>query len=243
MAGLERELDGVGEARPVARQDEAVHDDVDVVRLLLVELGQLVRRIRRPVDPDAREAVALERGERLLVATLLPLRDGRVEDRLAAGSAEERVDDLFGGLLRDGLATVRTVGRRGRAVENAEIVVDLGHRRNDRARIAARRVLLDRDRGRESLDALDVRLREAVEELARVGAQRLDVAALSLGVERVERERGLAAAGKAGDDGQGVAGNGDVDPAQVMDAGVGNDNIVHGFPSSASRNRNRLPVQ
>ena len=54
--------------------------------------------------------------------------------------------------------------------------------------------------GREALDALDVGLGELLEELPRVGAERLDVAALALGVDRVERERRLARAARPGED-------------------------------------------
>ena len=56
--------------------------------------------------------------------------------------------------------------------------------------------------GRDAVDAVDLRLVHAVEELARVGRERLDVAPLALGVERVEHERRLARAGHAGDDDQ-----------------------------------------
>ena len=132
--------------------------------------------------------------------------------------------DLFRRLARDGLAAVGAVGRRERAVENAQVVVDLRHGRDNGARIAARRVLLDGDRRREALDLLDVGLLHAVEELARVGGERLDVAALSLGVERVEGEGRLAAPREPGDDGQGVAGDRDVDSLQVVDLGVLDDN-------------------
>ncbi len=49
--------------------------------------------------------------------------------------------------------------------------------------------LFDRDRRRQPVDMIDVRFFHHREELARVGGQRLDVTALALGVERVERER------------------------------------------------------
>ncbi len=47
---------------------------------------------------------------------------------------------------------------------------------------------------------LDVRPLELPEELASVGAERLDVAPLPLGVERVEGQRGFARAADAGED-------------------------------------------
>ena len=50
-------------------------------------------------------------------------------------------------------------------------------------------LLLDGDGGGEPLDGVDVGLLHEPEELPRVGAQRLDVAALSLGEDGVERQR------------------------------------------------------
>ena len=95
--------------------------------------------------------------------------------------------------------------------QQAQVVVDLGDRADRRARVARRRLLVDRDRRRQALDRVDVRLVHLAEELARVGAQRLDVAALALGVDRVERERRLARPGQARDDHERVARQGERD--------------------------------
>ena len=51
--------------------------------------------------------------------------------------------------------------------------------------------------GREALDGVDVGLAHLLEELPRVGGERLDVAALPLGVDGVEGERRLAASPRA----------------------------------------------
>ena len=83
--------------------------------------------------------------------------------------------------------------------QQAQVVVDLGDRADRRARVARRRLLVDRDRRREALDGVDVGLLHLPEELARVRREGLDVAALALGVERVEGERRLARAGQPGD--------------------------------------------
>ena len=50
------------------------------------------------------------------------------------------------------------------------------------------------DRRAQPLDEVDVGSVDLTEELARVGAERLDVAALALGEDRVERETGLSGA-------------------------------------------------
>jgi hypothetical protein len=67
----------------------------------------------------------------------------------------------------------------GRAREQQlQVVVQLGHRADRAARAAHRVGLVDRDRRRHAVDAVDRRPVHAIEELARVRAERLDVAAL-----------------------------------------------------------------
>ena len=63
---------------------------------------------------------------------------------------------------------------------------------------------------------LDIGLLHHLEELARVGAQALDVAPLPLGIDGVEREARLARARQAGDHGQPVARDVDVDALEVV---------------------------
>src|SRR5690606_27061722 len=95
------------------------------------------------------------------------------------------------------------------------------------ARVLRGRLLLDRDRRRETLDRIDVRLARELEELARVGGETLDVAALALGVDGVEGERGLAGAGQPGDDDEAVPRQLDVDVLEVVLARAANDDGLH----------------
>jgi hypothetical protein len=77
-------------------------------------------------------------------------------------------------------------------VEEPEVVVDLGHRADSRARVARRRFLVDGDGRGEPLYEVDVGLVHLAQELAGVGREGLHVAALALGVDGVEGEGGLA---------------------------------------------------
>jgi hypothetical protein len=70
--------------------------------------------------------------------------------------------------------------------------VDLGDRADGAARIPARRLLFDRDGGGQALDAVDIGLAHQLQELAGVGGEALHVAALALGIDGVEGERGFA---------------------------------------------------
>ena len=69
------------------------------------------------------------------------------------------------------------------------MVVQLGHRADRGTRSAHRVGLVDGDGGRDALDRVDLRLVHAVQELARVGAEGLDVTALAFGIQSVEDER------------------------------------------------------
>ncbi len=92
------------------------------------------------------------------------------------------------------------VDRSAASVEQAHVVVDFGRGGDRRAGVAGRVLLLDRDRRREAVDQVYVGLLDAFEELACVGGQRLDVAALAFGVDGVEGERGFARAGNSRND-------------------------------------------
>ena len=124
-----------------------------------------------------------------------------------------------------------------RGVEQAQVVVDLGDRADGRARVAARRLLVDGDRGRQALDEIDVGLVHLAQELPRVAAQALDVATLAFRVDRVERQAALAAAGQTGDHDEPVARQVDVDVAQVVLARAADRDQVR----LAGRDRLRCP--
>src|SRR5258706_1496311 len=96
------------------------------------------------------------------------------------------------------------------------MVVDLGDRADRRSRVARRTLLVDRHRGREALDEVDVRLLHLTKELPGIGRERLDVTALSLGVDRVEGERRLPRSREACDDHELVARDLDVDVLEVV---------------------------
>src|SRR5207302_4166343 len=106
-------------------------------------------------------------------------------------------------------------------------------RADRRARVPARRLLVDRDRGTEPVDRVDVRLLHHLQELARVRGQALDVAALALGVDRVERERRLAGAREAGNTDEGVARQPDRDVLQVVLARAVDDQFFGGHTATS----------
>ena len=129
------------------------------------------------------------------------------------------------------------MGTTGAGVEEADVVVDLGDGADGGAGVVACALLVDGDSGAEAFDVVDIGLLHAAEELAGVGGEGLDVAALALGVDGIEGERTLARAGEAGDNHKLVPGDRDVDVLEVMLAGAFDEDGIsrHGMQSPKLR--------
>ena len=102
--------------------------------------------------------------------------------------AEDMVHHIHHLVLLDQFARGRGVGLADAGVEEFQVFVDLGAGAHCGARIVRVHLLLDGDGGREARDAFHVGLVETAHELPRVGAQALHIAALSFGIQSVERQ-------------------------------------------------------
>ena len=227
LAEAQRGLDRVDDpaALRVVVEHEPVDDDLDRVPLELGELDAGAQVADLPVDAHPDEAGLGGVFEDLLVLAFLVDDARRQQHQPRAPLLQHRLGDLLHGLALDGPAAVVAVRLAHAGEQQAEVVVDLGDGPDGRARVVRDALLVDGDRGRKALDVVDVRLVHAAEELAGVGGQRLDVAALPLGVDGVEGQRRLAGAGGAGDDHQLAAGDGDVDVLEVVLARASDDDV------------------
>src|SRR5262245_64750722 len=84
-----------------------------------------------------------------------------------------------------------------------------------------------RDRSREAVDAVGLRLVEPFEKLPRVKRKALDVSPLTFGVERIEGETCLAATADTANDHQLVLRNIEVDVLEVVDGHASQFDIPH----------------
>ena len=217
----ERRFDGIGDAtEDVGGGDEAVDDDCDVVLVALLEHGRLRELDEIAVDDRARVALRGEFLEEVDELALLLRDDGR--DDLVAGAVgqfHQLVRDLLHRLALDLGSALRAVRHADARPQQTHVVVDLGDRADRRARVAVRRLLVDRHRRAEALDEVDIGAIHLTEELARVRTQRLDVAPLALGEDRVEREGRLARSGETGEDHERIAWDVEIHVLEVVDAG------------------------
>ena len=216
---------------------EPIDHHLDRVALILVERRLLAEFVELAVDLHAHETRALHVGQ-LLAILALAIADDRREhvNPRAFGPSHDLIDDLLHALLRDFAAAVVAERMPDAREQQAQVVVDFGDRADGRARIARGGLLLDRNRGRQALDRIDVGLFHLLEELARIRRQRFDVAALALGVNRVEGERGFARARESGDHDQPVARNLEIDVLEIVLArALDDDSIGHRSYAAARR--------
>ena len=183
------------------------------------------------VDAGPHVAGAGQVGEEVLVFPLLAAdhRRQHQEGRPGRQFLQDPRHDLLAGLGGHGPAAVRAVPLPDPGEEHPQIVVDLGDRADRRPRVPAAGLLLDRDRGAQPVDPVDLGLGHLAQELPGVAREALDIAALALGIERVERQRALARARDARQADQLAPRQHQRDVAQVMLARPDHD-VRRGHP-------------
>ena len=231
----ERGLDRVGQPPPGGvLHRETVDDHLDLVLLLLLQRRQapgvardLVQADDGAVHPRPRVPLGLQFLEQLGVLALAAADDrGEHLEPDALLQLEHPVHDLLRGLPGDRPAADRAVRLADPREQQPQVVVDLGDRADGGPRVAAGGLLIDGDGRGETVDEVHVRLVHLAEELPGVGGERLDVPALALGEDRVERQARLARAGQPGEHDHGVAREVNRDVLEVVLARAANDKPV-----------------
>ncbi len=210
VAPAQRGLDRIAEPdADFVVNHEPVHDGLEVVEFLLVELDavRLVAEFDKlAVHAGADEAFAGEAFQDVAELAFLAADERGQEHHARPGrEGEDFIHDIAGGLRDDGHAGIGAMGFADVGVEEAEVIVNFRGGGDDGARTAAGAALLDGDGRGQALDEIHLRLLHLVEELAGVGGKAFDVFALALGVNGIEGERRFAAPAQAGDDHQAVA--------------------------------------
>jgi hypothetical protein len=212
---------GIGEALldPLAGHQPVDHH-LDVMGMVLVELDVVGQLPHLAIDPDPGESLRHQPAQQLHVGALLaPHQRSQKLIAGAFGQGEDLVDHLIDGLGSDGALALGAVGFTGTAVEEPQIVLDLRDRADGGAGVVAGGFLVDRDGGGEPLDGIHIGLVDLAQELAGVGGKALHVTPLTLREDRVEGEGTLAAAADPGEHHHPVAGDGEVDVAEIVLAG------------------------
>ncbi len=194
---LQGRLQRVGETPlDAVAAHETIDDDFNLVLLVprqaLVALQELGDVDHFAVDSGADVALAGEILQQRVVVTLATAHDRREHlESGAVGQQQDSVDNLLRSLALQPGSVVGTVLHADAGIQQPQVVVDLGDRAHRRAGVAAGRLLIDGDSGRQTLDHVDVGFVHLPEELSGIGAEALDIPPLSLGVDRVEGQAAL----------------------------------------------------
>ena len=217
----QRELDAVPQpALHPGSNDQPVDEDRDIVVSTAFELEVLFESPYPSIDPDLHEPLGPQGGEVLLELALAAAHDrGQHVDALVGGTAQHHLDDAVDRLRRNRPVTLRTVRHADVGEQQAQVVVDLGDGADGGTGVRPGGLLLDGNRGGETVDQVDVRFLDLLEKLAGIGRQRFHVTPLPFGIDRVEGQRRLARPGQAGHHDETVARQTDVDALQIVDAG------------------------
>ncbi len=211
----------------VGPDDDAVHHHLDVVLAAAVDLRRLVQRIRDAVHADAGVAGGADFvPQRSVFAAHLDLQRRQDVHPRAGRLGHDLVHDFVDRLRADGNVAIRTVGLAQPSHQDPQVVVDLGHRADGRARRVAQVLLFDGDGRRQAVDMVDLGLLHLADELAGVGAQAFHVPPLAFGVDRVHGQRTLARSAGAAEHGHGVALDAGVDVLQVVLLGTLDDDLL-----------------
>ena len=143
----------------------------------------------------------------------------------AFGQGKHLIDHLIDGLPGDFPPAFRAVGDADAGIEQAQVIVNLRDRADGGTRVFAGGFLVDGDGGRKPVDGIDIRLFHLPQKLAGIGREGFDIAALSLGVERIERKRGFAASGQTGEDDEFIARQGQVKALEVVLTDAADDDV------------------
>src|SRR5205085_901793 len=138
-------------------------------------------------------------------------------------------DHLLHRIPPDFRATLQTCLRSRPRPQQPQEISDFGGRSHGRTARRGRILLLYRDRRRQTYHRIDQRLRHPFEELLGVRRERLDVPALPLGVERIERERAFPRARRARDDRDRPPWKLDSEALEIMLAYVAENDAIRGM--------------
>ena len=153
---------------------------------------------RPPVDPHADIPRGAKRGKKGFGSLPHPdLHRGQEQQPRAGGMLKEPLDCLINTLRADSHPALGAVHGAEAGRQHPEKVIHLRQRADGGAGGAAGGALLDRHRRREPLDPFKEWLGHLPHKLPGIGAETFHIAALPLGIERVEGERGFATAAGA----------------------------------------------
>ena len=149
---------------------DPIHDHINIVAVFLVECRRFIQFIKRTINLDPLKPL-LAQFEEFLAILALSVPDDRGK-QIAARPLFKRHDPInhvLNLLCFDGQAGGRAIRRADPGEEKPQVIVDFGHRAHRRTRVLRGRLLLDRNRRRQTTDVIHIGLFHHIEELTRIG--------------------------------------------------------------------------
>ena len=163
----------------------------------------------------------------LKVRSLFVLDDRGIDgDFAAVGILSDGIENLLQGRGLDGKTVLRAIGDTDPGVKKPQIIIYLRHGSDRGTRIVRRRLLIDGDGWGKAVDGIDVRLRKVAEKLSGIARERLHIASLPLGKDRIEGQRGFSGSRHTRKDDEGVFRYLDIDILEVVFPRSFDDDIV-----------------
>ncbi len=204
-------------AHVLAFQRQAVNHRFNRMLLVTHKRGNIFQAVNHAIHAGTHKSVFLEFGQFLAVFALALLHNRRHHRNLLALVAHIQIIDNLVYRLRLNHAPTIGAMRHAQARKKQTVMIqDFYHRTHCGTRVTVHRLLVDRNRRRDTAHALHLGVLHAADELARIRRKRLHKAALAFLEHRIEREARLARTGNAGYHHDGIAGNGKVHMAEVM---------------------------
>ena len=222
-----------------------VDHHVDVVLLGLFQRGQILVLVSLAIHPKADVAQRLHLRKQLGELALFLARHGRQDHQLGVlGQGQHGVHHLAHGLRSQRQAVVGAKRGARAGVQQAQVIVDRGHRAHGGARVVAGGLLLDGNRRRQAFDQIHIGLVQPPQKLPRIGRQAFYIAPLAFGIQRVKRQARLARARQPRDHHQLVARDVQVDVLEVVRARAANADALlrQGVPQIKTRGARGLII-
>ncbi len=193
LSQIERCLKAVGDARSIGRIDgDAIDDDFEFIATALGQFRSFVDSRCLSVNTNADETASLKIGEEAVVkndvAAAFAFNRSENECLRPFRHGHYSFHDLIECLRRHRAIAFRAVHRRQPSHQDTEIVVNLRHRADGRARRMTELALFERNRRSQAFDFVNDRLGHLADKLPSIGTEAFGVASLTFGVDRIEGE-------------------------------------------------------
>ncbi|EFH21665.1 hypothetical protein NEIPOLOT_02542 [Neisseria polysaccharea ATCC 43768] len=183
------------------------------------QLRYFVQLIDLAVHAHPRKTLRLQVGKEIdkLALTLAHRRRQNHHTRVFR-QLQYGIDHLRYGLARQRQIVFGAIRCADAGVQKAQVIMDFRYRADGGTRVVAGGFLLDGNRGRETFDQIDIGFVHHLQKLPRIGGKALDITPLPFGIQRVKRQRRLAAARQSCYHHELVARNVQIDVFQIMRA-------------------------